>query len=99
MCDIVLSKLPKSTKIAHPLGIVIHSDVKMGENCYLQQGLVLGQRSSEDPRVPTIGNNVIFGAHTIVIGGVRIGNNVKTGAGSIILKDVPDNTTVVGIWK
>lgn len=93
--------LPKEASIGPGLriwhfgGIFIHSDVVMGANCTLRQGVTIGNRR-EGGAVPVIGDNVEFGAYAQVIGGVRIGNNCRIGALSVVLCDVPDGATAIG---
>lgn len=83
-------------RIWHFGNIFIHSKVVIGANCTLRQGVTIGNRH-EGGDVPTIGNNVEFGAYAQVLGGVRVGDNCKIGAMSLVLSDVPDGATVVGI--
>lgn len=94
--------LPKSASIGPGLrvwhfgNIFIHPDAVIGANCTLRHGVTVGNRREDGP-VPIIGDNVEFGAYAQVIGGVRIGNHCKLGAMSVVLTDVPDETTVAGI--
>jgi len=94
--------LPKSVKagpglrIWHFGNIFIHPEVVIGANCTLRQGVTIGNRNPGGP-VPKIGDNVEFGAYAQVLGGVRIGNNCRIGALSVVLEDVPDGATAVGI--
>jgi serine O-acetyltransferase len=94
--------IPKSVRIGPGLriwhfgNIFIHSDVVIGANCTLRQGVTIGNRH-EGGGVPTIGNSVEFGAYAQVIGDVHIGNNCKIGAMSLVLCDIPDGATAVGI--
>ncbi len=83
-------------RIWHFGNIFIHPDVVIGSNCTLRQGVTIGNRC-EGGRVPSIGANVEFGAYAQVLGDVRIGNNCKIGAMSLVLNDVPDGATAVGI--
>jgi serine O-acetyltransferase len=62
----------------------------------LRQGVTIGNRHDDGP-VPVIGDNVEFGAYAQVLGGVRIGNNCRIGAMSVVLDDVPEGATVVGV--
>jgi len=93
--------LPKSSDIGPGLriwhfgGIFIHPNVEIGKNCTLRQGVTIGNRIENGP-VPTVGNNVDFGAYAQVLGGIRIGNGCKIGALSVVLCDVPDGATAVG---
>ena len=83
-------------RIWHFGNIVVHADVVIGANCTMRQGLTIGNRHDGGP-VPRIGDNVEFGAYAQVIGGVKIGNNCKIGAMSVVLIDVPEGATAVGI--
>lgn len=93
--------LPKTASIGPGLriwhfgGIFIHSDVIIGSNCTLRQGVTIGNRHL-DGLVPIVGNNVEFGAYAQVLGGIRIGDNCQIGAMSVVLCDVPDGATAVG---
>jgi len=89
----------KGTNFKHPIGIVIHPDVEIGNNCTIFQNVTIGYgKYNEETRrnVPKIGNNVRIYANAIIIGGITIGDNVKIGAGSVVINDIPDNVTVVG---
>jgi serine O-acetyltransferase len=94
--------LPKSAligpglRIWHFGGIFIHPEVVMGSNCTLRQGVTIGNRHEGGP-VPVIGDNVDFGAYAQVLGKVRIGNDCKIGALSVVLCDVPDGATAIGV--
>ncbi|KAF0162139.1 MAG: serine O-acetyltransferase [Rhodocyclaceae bacterium] len=94
--------LPKSAHIGpglriHHFGnIFIHPQVRIGANCTLRQGVTIGNRAEGGP-VPVIGDNVDFGAYAQVLGGVHVGDNCRIGAMSVVLCDVPDNCTAVGI--
>lgn len=67
--------------------------LRIGENCYIFQNVTIGTTNSVIG--PTIGDNCMFGTGCVVIGNIRIGNNVKIGANAVVVKDVPDNCTVV----
>lgn len=85
-------------KIVHSLGCVI-SVHHAGENLTVFQGVTLGDSGKINEfgfKNPVLGNNVTIFANAVVAGGITIGNNVKIGAGSVVLKDVPDNCTVIG---
>lgn len=77
------------------LGVVIHSDTIIGNNCQVNQNVTIG-RNFGDTKVPIIGNDVYIGAGSVVFGEITIGNNVIIGSNSLINKSVPDNCTVVG---
>jgi serine O-acetyltransferase len=85
--------------IDHAIGVVIGETSVIGDNVSIFQGVTLGGVSSErdKKRHPTIGNNVVIGAHAVVLGDILIGDNTRIGAGSVVIKDVPPNSTVVGI--
>jgi serine O-acetyltransferase len=83
-------------RIWHFGNIFIHPEVVIGANCTLRQGVTIGNRH-EPSDVPTIGDNVDFGAYSQVLGRVRIGNNCRIGAMSLVLCDVPDGATAVGV--
>lgn len=83
-------------RIWHFGNIFIHPDVVIGSNCTLRQGVTIGNRHN-DGRVPVIGDNVEFGAYAQVLGNVRVGNNCKIGAMSVVLCDIPDGATAIGI--
>lgn len=88
----------KGFVIMHPFGIVINSGVKGGENIVIESGVVIGAARNGLPvKVPVLGNNIFIGSGAKVLGGIRIGNNVKIGANAVVVKDVPDNVTVVGV--
>jgi len=85
--------------IDHATGVVIGETSIIGDNVSIFQGVSLAGVSSEKgkKRHPTIGNNVTIGAHAIVLGNILVGDNVKIGAGAVVNKDVPPNSTVVGV--
>jgi len=84
--------------IDHGMGIVIGETTEIGKSVTLYQDVTLGGTGREKgKRHPTIGDNVVIGAGTKILGPVTIGNNVKIGANSVILKSIPDNSTVVGV--
>jgi serine O-acetyltransferase len=83
-------------RIWHFGNIFIHPGVVIGANCTLRQGVTIGNRRDGGP-VPTIGDNVEFGAYSQVLGGVRVGNDCRIGALTLVLEDLPDGSTAVGI--
>ena len=84
--------------IDHGMGVVIGETAEIGENVTLYQGVTLGGTGKEKgKRHPTLGNNVIVGTGTKILGPITIGNNVIIGANSVVLKSIPDNSTVVGV--
>ena len=85
--------------IDHGMGVVIGETSEIGDDVLLYQGVTLGGTGHEQgKRHPTLGNNVVVGTGAKVLGGIHIGNdNVKIGAGSVVVRSVPDDSTVVGI--
>ncbi len=84
--------------IDHGMGIVIGETAIIGNNCLLYQGVTLGGTGKEQgKRHPTLGSNVTVGAGAKILGNIKIGSNARVGAGAVVVKDVPENTTVVGI--
>ncbi len=92
------AKIGKNLFIDHGLGVVIGETAEVGDNVTLYQGVTLGGTSlQDDKRHPTLKNNVIVGAGAKILGPIEIGENVLVGSNSVVVKPVPDNTTVVGI--
>ena len=90
--------LGKYLFIDHGNGVVIGEDTIIGDYVTIYHQVTLGATGNEvGRRHPTIGNNVLIGAGSKVMGNIKVGDNVKIGAGSIVLKDIKDNTTVVGM--
>ena len=84
--------------IDHGMGVVIGETTEIGENVTLYHGVTLGGTSlKKEKRHPTLGANVIVGAGAKVLGPVKVGDNARIGAGSVVVIDVPPNSTVVGI--
>jgi len=84
--------------IDHGMGVVIGETTIIGDDVTLYQGVTLGGTGKEKgKRHPTIGNGVVIGAGARVLGNIRVGDNCRVGAGSVVLRDVPDNSTVVGV--
>jgi serine O-acetyltransferase len=82
-------------RIHHVGPIVINNDVVIGRDCTLRVGNILGNRT--DSRCPTLGDRVTLGAGAQVLGGVTIGDDVTIGAMSLVIHDVPSNSTAAGI--
>jgi serine O-acetyltransferase len=77
---------------------VIGETAEVGTDVLMYTGVVLGGTSSEHKkRHPTVGNNVVFGTHAIVLGAITIGDGAKVGSGSVVIEPVPPNATVVGV--
>ena len=91
------AEIGKGFYVGHFGNIILHSDVKMGENCSIVTGVLIGTLGLGQKGVPVIGHNAYVGAGAKILGGIKIGNNVKIGANAVVLEDVPDGATVVGI--
>ncbi|MBU2530281.1 MAG: serine O-acetyltransferase [Elusimicrobia bacterium] len=83
--------------IDHGMGVVIGETTEIGDDVLIYQGVVLGGTSLEKKkRHPTIGHDVVIGAGAIILGAINIGAHARIGAGSVVLKDVPANSTMFG---
>ena len=92
------AKISEGLFIDHGAGTVIGETVEIGKNVTLYQGVTLGGTGKEKgKRHPTIGDNVVVASGAKVLGSFLVGENSKIGAGSVVLKAVPPNSTVVGI--
>jgi serine O-acetyltransferase len=92
------AKIGNGFFIDHGMGVVIGETAEIGENVTMYHGVTLGGTSwKKGKRHPTIEKNVIIGAGAAILGPIRIGENSKIGSGSVVNKDVPSNSTVVGI--
>ncbi len=88
----------KSFFIDHGMGVVIGETTEIGDNCTLYQGVTLGGTGKDvGKRHPTLGNNVMVGAGAKVLGPFTIGDNTKIAANAVVLKEVPEGSTAVGI--
>ena len=85
--------------IDHGMGIVIGETAVIGDNCTIYHGVTLGGTGKDKgaKRHPTIGNNVLIGCGAKILGPFTVGDNVRNGANSVVLQEIPPNTTVVGI--
>ena len=84
--------------IDHGMGVVIGETAEVGDRCLLYQGVTLGGTGKESgKRHPTLANNVVIGAGAKVLGAIEVGANSRVGAGSVVVRNVEDNCTVVGI--
>lgn len=92
------ARIGKGLFIDHGMGVVIGETSILGDNVTLFQGVTLGGTGKErGKRHPTLGNNVVVGAGAKVLGNIRIGDNVSVGANAVVIRDVPPNSTVVGV--
>lgn len=84
--------------IDHGMGVVIGETAELGDRITIYHGTTLGGTGKEKgKRHPTVGNNVVIGAGAKILGNIRIGSNSKIGANSVVINDVPEGATVVGI--
>jgi len=92
------AKLGPGLFIDHGMGVVIGETAEVGENVTLLQGVTLGGTSlKREKRHPTLGDNVVVGAGAKIIGGFKIGDGSRIGAGSVVVREVPTNSVVVGV--
>ena len=92
------ARLGRRLVIDHGMGVVIGETAEVGDDCYFYHQVTLGvARTSGGKRHPTVGNNVIIGAGAKVLGPITVGDNARVGSNAVVLDNVPDDTTVVGI--
>ncbi|MCG6138093.1 MAG: serine O-acetyltransferase [Nostoc sp. LLA-1] len=92
------AKIGRGVFIDHGMGVVIGETAIVGDLTLIYQGVTLGGTGKESgKRHPTVGKNVVVGAGAKVLGNIHISDRVRIGAGSIVLRDVPADSTVVGI--
>ena len=96
------AKIGKNFFIDHGMGVVIGETSVIGNNVTMYHGVTLGGirsfgNKNDKKRHPTIEDNVVIGAGSLILGAIKIGKNAKIGANSTVLKDVSANSTVVGV--
>ena len=92
------AKLGPGLFIDHGMGVVIGETAEVGENVTLLHGVTLGGTSlKREKRHPTLGNNVVVGAGAKILGAFKIGDGSRIGAGSVVVREVPPNSVVVGV--
>ena len=92
------AKIGRGLFIDHGMGIVIGETAEIGDNCTLYQNVTLGGTGKDKgKRHPTIGNNVLIGSGAKVLGPFSVGDNSKIAANAVVLSEVPDNSTAVGV--
>jgi len=89
------AQIAKGVRFPHPNGVVVHQDAVIGEGCLIMQQVTLGQTATAG--APTVCDGAYIGAGAKVIGKVRIGERARVGANAVVLVDVPDDATAVGI--
>ena len=92
------AKIGRKVFIDHGMGVVIGETAEIGDNCLLYQGVTLGGTGkNHGKRHPTLKENVVVGAGAKVLGSITVGANTRIGAGSVVVRSVQGNSTVVGI--
>ncbi len=92
------AKLGNGVFIDHGMGVVIGETAIVGDNCTIYQGVTLGGTGKDKgKRHPTLGNNVLVGCGAKLLGNFTVGDNAKIAANAVVLSDVPENCTCVGI--
>ena len=99
------AKIGKNLFIDHGMGVVIGETSEIGDNVTIYHAVTLGgsspsidsERQRHEKRHPTIGNDVVIGSGAQVIGPVNVGNGARIAANAVVVKDVPENATMVGI--
>ncbi len=92
------AKIGKRLFIDHGMGVVIGETAEIGDDCLIYKGVVLGGTTLEKKkRHPTLGNRVIVGSNSTILGAITIGDGTRIGSGSVVTKSVPPGATVVGV--
>ena len=99
------AKIGKNLFIDHGMGVVIGETSEIGDNVTIYHAVTLGgsspsidsERQRHEKRHPTIGNDVVIGSGAQIIGPIKVGNNARIAANAVVVKDVPENATMVGI--
>jgi len=92
------AKIGRRVFIDHGMGVVIGETSEIGDDCLIYKGVVLGGTTLEKKkRHPTLGNRVIIGSNSTVLGAITVGDGARIGSGSVVVKPVPAGATVVGV--
>ena len=92
------AKIGRGVLIDHGSGVVIGETAEVGDNCTIYQGVTLGGTGKDvGKRHPTIGNNVMISSGAKVLGPFKVGDNARIAAGAVVLEEVPEGATVVGV--
>ena len=99
------AKIGKNLFIDHGMGVVVGETSEIGDNVTIYHAVTLGgsspsidsERQRHEKRHPTIGNDVVIGSGAQIIGPIKVGNNARIAANAVVVKDVPENATMVGI--
>ena len=95
ICNCVIpptTEIGEDTVIPHSVGIVLHQSSVIGKRCRIYQNVTIGNANG-----PKIVDDVIIGANAVILGDITVGNGAKIGAGAVVVKDVPEGVTVVGV--
>jgi len=93
------ARIGKNCRLHHGQALVVHGGTVLGDNCSLRHSTTIGTKvlaNGENSASPKIGNNVDIGSNVCIIGAITIGSNVNIGSGSVVVKDVSNDVTVVG---
>jgi serine O-acetyltransferase len=92
------AKIGRRLFIDHGMGVVIGETTEIGDDCLIYKGVVMGGTTLEKrKRHPTLGNRVIVGSNSTVLGAITIGDGARIGSGSVVVKPVPAGATIVGV--
>ena len=99
------AKIGKNLFIDHGMGVVIGETSEIGDNVTIYHNVTLGgsspsidsEKQRHEKRHPTVGNDVVIGSGAQIIGPIKVGNNSRIAANAVVVKDVPENATMVGI--
>jgi len=92
------AKIGRRLFIDHGMGVVMGETTEIGDDCLIYKGVVLGGTTLEKKkRHPTLGNRVIVGSNSTILGAITIGDGARIGSGSVVVKSVPAGATVVGV--
>lgn len=92
------AKIGRRLFIDHGMGVVVGETTEIGDDCLIYKGVVLGGTTLEKKkRHPTLGNRVIIGSNSTVLGAITVGDGARIGSGSVVVKPVPAGATVVGV--
>jgi len=92
------AKIGRRLFIDHGMGVVMGETTEIGDDCLIYKGVVLGGTTLEKKkRHPTLGNRVIVGSNSTILGAITVGDGARIGSGSVVVKPVPNGATVVGV--
>jgi len=92
------AQMGRRVVIDHGMGVVVGETAKVGDDCLIYKGVVLGgTTTSRGRRHPQLGNHVVVGSNACILGSIEIGDGARVGSGSVVIRPVPPNATVVGV--